>query len=203
MEAAWAIFDGYKVGQRRHDGTREANLWFWELLVVIPRKVLLAIIVSLVTRPSTQASLVMLVLAVSLVLHVMTQPYLLPVMNIVETAALGTLLLASMSGLMLLDSDKDGSIEEPVQIALLVTVGTFAVGTFALTVRDVVHVLAQNARAAAAAAGQRRPPACWWLCGVGWCARSGCIAGMAQCSRTLGQRSTHNEDRHVEVSQAS
>jgi len=180
-----ALFDGYKVGQRRPDGKRESNLWFWELLVVIPRKVMLAIIVSLVTRPSTQASLVMLIMSSSLVLHVLTQPYLLPVMNIVETAALSTLLLASMSGLMLLDSERDGSIQEPVQIALLVAVSLFAICTFALAAHDLSTFLGSNAKKSAASAGQRKPPACWWLCGIGWCARSGCAKGSKLCASTL------------------
>ncbi len=180
-----ALYNGYKVGRPTLTGDRERNLWFWELLVVIPRKVLLTMIVALVSRPTMQAFLLNTVLTVALVLHVGMQPYQMRSMNIVEGIALGTLLGASTSGIILLDGQRHSAVQSPVEVALLLAVGAFIAATVFLAGHSVVQSKAGHARLAARRDGRDRPPPFWWLCGAGWCAAAGGRRGAYLCFLTV------------------
>lgn len=180
-----ALYDGHRVGQLRSDGSAERNLWFWELLVVVPRKMLLAMVVALVSQPVGQAALLVLVLTCALVLQMWLQPYTLPLMNSVESAGLASLVFASLGGLMLLDSDADAEASDAVQWALLVMLSVFAGGIVMLVAADFVRSRRSTAQKLAEAYGLPEPPTVWWLCGAGWCVAYGRNTGAYLCFLTV------------------
>lgn len=116
-----AVYEGFRIPDLPSRGeapthaaflkhaAKQPNYWFWELLVVLPRKVLLAVIAVVVRAPVLQASLISIVLVTSLVVHVAAKPFRESLLNTVETLALVTICLASFGGLSLGDAGQAGT----------------------------------------------------------------------------------------------
>ncbi|CAE7942198.1 Contig5629.g6032, partial [Symbiodinium sp. KB8] len=103
-----AVYEGFRIPRAQsEDSPRkeedEPNFWYWELLVVLPRKVLLAAVAVTVRNAELQAALICLVLSASLVVHVASLPYEATLMNAVETAALTAICVSAFGGLALGD----------------------------------------------------------------------------------------------------
>jgi hypothetical protein len=123
----------------------QPNFWYWELLVAVPRKLLLAVIVTVVRTPLLQATLLLMVLTLALVLQVAARPYLTLSLNSVETLSLVTLWASAFAGLVLADvtaRDLSDTVENVVQTCVAVTNGAFVFGTLLVLAAAVAAGLA-------------------------------------------------------------
>jgi len=94
--AAGFLYEGYRRGMPR---TCCGGFWYWELLVVTLRKVLLLIVAVTVSQPFLQSALILLVLTLSLLLQVRAQPYTSRLMNGLDMAGMASLALLALLGL--------------------------------------------------------------------------------------------------------
>jgi len=94
QHAAGFLYSGY----RRWEGGL-GGFWYWELLVVTLRKVLLLIVAVTVSQPFLQSALILLVLTLSLLLQVRAQPYTSRLMNGLDMAGMASLALLALLGL--------------------------------------------------------------------------------------------------------
>lgn len=104
QHAAGFLYSGY----RRWEGGM-GGFWYWELLVVTLRKVLLLIVAVTVSQPFLQSALIMIVLTLSLLLQVRAQPYTSSLMNGLDMAGMGSLAVLALLGLSQADVVVKGS----------------------------------------------------------------------------------------------
>jgi len=204
------LFEGFKMPslsmlpsglppalQRRHLA-EQPNFWYWELLVVIPRKMLLSIIVVLVRQPYSQATLIAIVVTGTLVLHVAAQPYEQRLLNTVETISLSTLWMAAFGGLVLSgDNDLSGPASKFVQAFLLACNAFFVVALLFVVLHALYVALAENREAArswlldnlpteeGSSRSPKMPSFGKWLCVFGW---KRTLLGTAACLGCISTR---------------
>jgi len=161
----------------------QPNFWYWELLVAIPRKLLLAIAVAAIRTPALQASVILMVLSTALVLQMAAAPYVTRSLNALETLSLAVLWLTAFSGLVLADGD---DLAQGVVVAVEGLVAgvnlTFLVGTATVVVVAFAASVAASRRAAGSwvvtgdALSEHEDDAaglcCFWPCRYG--TRRGC-----------------------------
>jgi hypothetical protein len=117
----------------------QPNFWYWELLVAVPRKLLLAIAVVAVRSPLLQSAIIIGVLTISLVVQVAAKPYVTSSLNVIETFSLAVLWLSAFSGLVLGDGNLlASSTIVAVQAATSAANVLFLLGAVLLVARVVV-----------------------------------------------------------------
>ncbi len=168
----------------------QPNFWYWELLVAVPRKLLLAIAVAAIRTPALQASVILLVLTVALVVQVAARPYAMHSLNVIEALSLGVLWMSAFSGLVLADGDilSTGAVAAVEGVTAAVN-ASFLAGTLlvvALAVMQATIMARQDTRAwlheyqdatEQDGAHTELPSGCLWPCHFG--ARRGVLAWLA------------------------
>ena len=169
----------------------QPNFWFWELLIVLPRKVLLAVLAVTVRNGPLQISLIAVVLSVSLVAHIASMPFELMQLNVVETAALSAVWVSAFGGLALADPTVVGTNSTIVLQFVIFSVNLlFAVIAFVLVTGTVL--LECSARrnavqswlesASPGAHGERTVPSCIkWPSVYGWRRTCSAFGAMLRC----------------------
>ncbi len=103
--AAGFLYEGYRRGV---PSVCCGGFWYWEVLVVTLRKVLLLIVAVTVAQPFLQSAIIVLILTVSLLLQVAAAPYMTTALNVLEAG--GLLCLAAIALLGLSQGDEDTNL---------------------------------------------------------------------------------------------
>lgn len=94
--AAGFLYEGYRRGV---PGVCCGGYWYWEVLMVTLRKVLLLIVAVTVSQPFLQSAIIVLILTVSLMLQVAAAPFLTQALNVLESGGLLCLAAIALLGL--------------------------------------------------------------------------------------------------------
>ena len=185
-----SLYDGVQIGPSPTElaaGQHVPNYWYWELLIVVPRKLLLAVAVSVIRQPYAQACFILAVLTAALVVQAGSQPYTARALNVVETLALGVLWLSAAAGIVL---SRENSISSNLELFVTSLVATanvlFVLGTllvvFGAAAADLVSAKEETQDWLQAYTAKHKPqqaaepvPGCLtWPCSFG--CRRGCMA---------------------------
>jgi len=146
--AVGSLYSGYRVSV---PGAFMGGFWYWEVLIVSMRKILLLTVVVTVDERYSQLSLLLLVLSVSLVLHLSAMPLEAPLLNRLEAASLLSLTFVALLGLA---NETEGSTSSANDRAT--AVGVRAAGVV-VNVAFTCFAVVAAAKAVAAAVTRKLP----------------------------------------------